>query len=94
MNHPTTHQNSRETGFTLIELLITIVVLGILAAVVIFALGGLSEKTATTVLQKDYAIIGVHKVADAAEVLGEAAGNASLAPALILDRNQLLMPAH
>ena len=35
-----------ESGFTLIELLIVIVVLGILAAVVIFALSGVTQSSA------------------------------------------------
>jgi prepilin-type N-terminal cleavage/methylation domain-containing protein len=37
---------SKDSGFTLIELLIVIVVLGILAAVVVFALGGVTSKSA------------------------------------------------
>jgi prepilin-type N-terminal cleavage/methylation domain-containing protein len=44
-------------GFTLIELLIVIVVLGILAAVVIFALGGITGKSATAACQADGATI-------------------------------------
>ena len=40
-------------GFTLLEVLIVIVVLGILAAVVIFALGGISGKTAVAACEAD-----------------------------------------
>jgi general secretion pathway protein G len=43
----------REEGFTLIELLIVIVVLGILAAVVVFALGGVTSKSAISACNAD-----------------------------------------
>ena len=46
-----------EGGFTLIELLIVIVVLGILAAVVIFALGGITGKSALASCQADGATV-------------------------------------
>lgn len=46
-----------EEGFTLIELLIVIVVLGILAAVVIFALGGITGKSAIAACQADGATV-------------------------------------
>jgi prepilin-type N-terminal cleavage/methylation domain-containing protein len=42
-----------ESGFTLIELLIVIVVLGILAAVVVFALGGVTSKSAVSACNAD-----------------------------------------
>jgi prepilin-type N-terminal cleavage/methylation domain-containing protein len=46
-------ENGEINGFTLIELLIVIVVLGILAAVVIFALAGVTGQSATSACQAD-----------------------------------------
>ncbi len=46
-------------GFTLIELLIVIVVLGILAAVVIFALGGITGKSQLAACQADGATVSI-----------------------------------
>ena len=44
-------------GFTLIELLIVIVVLGILAAVVVFSLGSVTSKSALSACQADGATV-------------------------------------
>jgi general secretion pathway protein G len=41
------HKNMIERGFTLVELLIVIVILGILAGIVVFAVGNLTNNAAT-----------------------------------------------
>jgi prepilin-type N-terminal cleavage/methylation domain-containing protein len=43
-----------EKGFTLIELLIVIVILGILAAIVVFAIGGITDKGKNSACKSDY----------------------------------------
>lgn len=44
----------QEEGFTLIELLIVIVILGILAAIVVFAVGGITDKGERSACLSDY----------------------------------------
>ena len=75
-------------GFTLIELLIVIVVLGILAAIVVFALGNVTGKSAAAACQSDAKTVGVGVAALQAENPSLAApawsdgAAASTAPAL------------
>ena len=56
-----------EGGFTLIELLIVIVVLGILAAIVVFALGGVTKQSAVAACQSDAKTVGIAAAAMRAE---------------------------
>src|SRR4051812_6248594 len=48
-----TRRRRGEAGFTLVELLVVIVILAILAAVVVFAVGGISDKGQTAACDAD-----------------------------------------
>ena len=52
VNAPRTAQET-DGGFTLVELLIVIIILAILAAIVIFAVGGISDKGQSAACQQD-----------------------------------------
>jgi prepilin-type N-terminal cleavage/methylation domain-containing protein len=45
--------SKRDTGFTLIELLIVVVILGVLATVTVFAVRGITHKSATAACAAD-----------------------------------------
>lgn len=53
----------REEGFTLIELMIVMVVLGILAGIVIFAVGGFSDSADTSVVDANAKICATAEAA-------------------------------
>jgi general secretion pathway protein G len=48
-----------EEGFTLIELLMVIVILGVLSAVVVFAVGGITDKGNTAACKSDLKTVAV-----------------------------------
>jgi prepilin-type N-terminal cleavage/methylation domain-containing protein len=50
-------EEGHEGGFTLIELLIVVVVLGILAAIVVFAVGAVTGKSANASCQSDFKVV-------------------------------------
>ncbi len=77
-----------EHGFTLIELLIVIVILGILAGIVVFAVGGISNKGVEAACKTD-----LRTVETAVEAYRAQQGSypANLAPVLT-DTTQFLRP--
>jgi prepilin-type N-terminal cleavage/methylation domain-containing protein len=46
-------KRSGQSGFTLVELLVVIVILGVLAAIVVFAVGGINDKGQTSACKAD-----------------------------------------
>ncbi len=53
-----------EGGFTLVELLVVIVILGILAAIVVFAVGGITDKGQTSACKADKSSLETAEEAD------------------------------
>ena len=56
-DHIETENTSRDRGFSLVELLIVIVILGILATVVVFAVTGMSNRGKTTSCKADLHVL-------------------------------------
>lgn len=78
-----------ERGFTLIELLIVIVILGILAGIVLFAVGGIQDRGTLSACRSDLKTIEV-----AVEAYRAKNGNypPDLVPSLTTSPNQFLRP--
>jgi len=69
-----------EKGFTLIELLIVIIILGILAAIVVFAVGGITDRGKTSACKSDKKTVEVAAEAYFAQNASYAANMAALVP--------------
>jgi prepilin-type N-terminal cleavage/methylation domain-containing protein len=76
------HQQG-EAGFTLVELLVVIVILGVLAGIVVFAVGGISNKSVKAACNSDVASV------QTAEEANFAQSNVYVAPATLVT-NKLL----
>ena len=73
--HPiTTREDRTEKGFTLIELLVVIVILGILAAVVVFAVGGIGDKGQESACRIDERTLRTAEEAYAAQSVADGGG--------------------
>ena len=72
-----------EGGFTLVELLVVIVILGVLAGVVVFAVGGINNKSLKSACNSDVASVQTAEEANFAQT------NAYVAPATLVT-NKLL----
>jgi prepilin-type N-terminal cleavage/methylation domain-containing protein len=59
MLHRIREAKKNESGFTLIELLIVIVILGILAAIVVFSVGGITDRGKSSACKADVATVTV-----------------------------------
>lgn len=72
------HARQGDEGFTLIELLIVIVILGILAAIVVFSVAGLTNRGDVAACQSDVKTVAVAEEAFYAQTGGYAATSAAL----------------
>jgi len=73
-------------GFTLVELLVVIVILGILAAVVVFAVGGIGDKGQTSACKADKSALATAEEAYFANNnTGHYADETDLVPAFLHD---------
>jgi prepilin-type N-terminal cleavage/methylation domain-containing protein len=82
-------KKTNDEGFTLIELLIVIVILGILATVVVFAVGGITDRGGTSACKADLATVEVAVEAYYAQFSVYPATEAALTPGFMRDESDL-----
>ena len=75
--------DEKDKGFTLIELLVVIVILGVLAAVVVFSVSGITNNADTAGCKQEYRTLQTAVEAYRAEYGSYPAGISNLAPGFI-----------
>jgi prepilin-type N-terminal cleavage/methylation domain-containing protein len=80
MLHRIREAKKNESGFTLIELLIVIVILGILAAIVVFAVGGITDRGKVSACKADVKTVEVGAEAAFAQTGSYPASMAAMVP--------------
>jgi general secretion pathway protein G len=83
------NMKKNDEGFTLIELLIVIVILGILATVVVFAVGGITDRGGTSACKADLATVEVAVEAYYAQNGAYPANETNLKPGFMRDVSDL-----
>jgi prepilin-type N-terminal cleavage/methylation domain-containing protein len=83
MLHRIREAKKNEHGFTLIELLIVIVILGILAAIVVFSISGVTDRGKTSACKADKKTVEVAGEAYYAQNSAYAATMADLVPSFL-----------
>ena len=85
-------RRSGQSGFTLVELLVVIAILGILAAIVVFAVGGISDKGNNAANQTDCSVLAAAEEAYFAQNTAYTANQADLVNAGFLHKASTLHP--
>src|SRR6185437_2563478 len=83
-------KNLGAKGFTLIELLVVIVILGILAAVVIFAVSGITDKGQVSACKTEASTVKTAEESYNAQYGAYAAGFANISPGFLQQAPQLV----
>jgi len=83
------NQQGRDSGFTLIELLIVIVILGVLATVVVFAVGGITDQASVSAGAADETTLAVAQEAHMAQFGSYSDEPGLVAAGLLRDESEL-----
>jgi general secretion pathway protein G len=86
-------KRSGAAGFTLVELMVVIAILGILAAIVVFAVGGITDRGTTSANKTDCSVLEAAEEAYFAKNSAYTANEADLVTAGLIHQESTLHPS-